>query len=94
MVSAKLSGRDYDFQEPILRREQLVKSEDLREELQGEPERSQPEESKDHAEARADLGRLCTHTHLSHAHSSAHSALTAYTSHILLRVTHTHGSSS
>ena len=40
MVSAKLSGRDYEFQEPILRREQLVRSEELREELQGEPERS------------------------------------------------------
>ena len=63
MVSAKLSGRDNEFQEPILRREQLVRSEELREELQGEPERSQPEESKDHAEARADFWSiLCTHS--------------------------------
>ena len=34
--TAKLSGRDYKFRVPSLRREQLVRSEDLRGEIQGE----------------------------------------------------------
>ena len=46
--TAKLSGRDYKFQVPTLRREQLVRSEDdLRGEIQGNSERSQPTETKD-----------------------------------------------
>ena len=40
--TAKLSGRDYRFREPTLRQEQLVRSEDLRGELQGEVEEFQP----------------------------------------------------
>ena len=41
--TAELSGTDYEFREPTLRREQLVGSEDLSGELQGEPGESQPE---------------------------------------------------
>ena len=51
----KLSGRDHKFREPTMRREQPVRSEDLREELQGNLERSQPTETNDDAEARNDL---------------------------------------
>ena len=53
--TAKLSGRDFDFREPTLRREQTVRSEDLSGELQGEPGEPQPTESTDDAEARADF---------------------------------------
>ena len=53
--TAKLSGRDYDFREPTLRREQTVRSQDLSGELQGEPEELQPTESRDDAEARRDF---------------------------------------
>ena len=53
--TAKLSGGAHEFREPTLRREQLVRSEDLREELQGNTERSQPTETKDDAEARHDF---------------------------------------
>ena len=41
--------------EPTLRRKQLVRSEDLRQELQGISERSQPTEAKDDAEDRKDF---------------------------------------
>ena len=60
--SAKLSGRDYEFQEPTLRREYTVKKENLSGESHGEREEFRPEETKDdeginkdfwaHAEAR------------------------------------------
>ena len=54
--TAKLSGRDAaEFREPTLRREQTVRSEDFSGELQGESGESQPTESKDDAEARADF---------------------------------------
>ena len=53
---AKLSGRDYGVRESTLRQVQLVRSEDLREELQGNSEKSQrTDETKDDAEARNDL---------------------------------------
>ena len=35
--TAKFSGRDYEFREPTLRREQTVRSEDFSGDLQGEP---------------------------------------------------------
>ena len=53
--TAKLSGRDYDVREPTLRREQTVRSKNLCGELQGEPGESQPTESTNDAEARADF---------------------------------------
>ena len=53
--TAKLSGRDHEFREPTPRREQLVGSEDLSGELQGEAEGLQPTESQDDAEARKDF---------------------------------------
>ena len=53
--TTKLSGRDYDFQEPTPRREQTIRREDFSGELQGEPGESQPTESKDDAEARTDF---------------------------------------
>ena len=53
--TAKLSGRDYEFREHNLRREHTVRSEDLSGEIQGEPGVSQPTESTDDAEARADF---------------------------------------
>ena len=53
--AAKFSGRDHEFREPTLRREQPVRSEGLSGELQFEPEGSQPTESTDDAEARADF---------------------------------------
>ena len=53
--TAKLSGRDYEFREPTLRREQTVRSEDISGEFLGEPEEAQPTESTDDAEARADF---------------------------------------
>ena len=45
--SAKLSRRDYEFQEPTLRRQSTVKRES-----DGDREEFQPEESQDDAEAR------------------------------------------
>ena len=42
--TAKLSGRDYKFRVPTLRREQLVRSEDLSGDIQGESGESQPAE--------------------------------------------------
>ena len=53
--TAKLFGRDHGVREPTPRREQLVRSEDLREELQGISERSQPTEATDDAEVRKDF---------------------------------------
>ena len=53
--TAKLSGRYHGFREPTLRREQVVRSEDLSGELRGEPEGPQQTESKGGAEARADF---------------------------------------
>ena len=53
--TAKISGRDYEFREPTLRREQLVRSEDLSGEIQGESEESQPTQSTDDSEARGDF---------------------------------------
>ena len=45
--SAKLSGRDYEFQEPTLRRESTVRRENLSGECHGDREEFQPEEAKD-----------------------------------------------
>ena len=53
--TAKLSGRDCEFREPTLGREPTVRSEDLSGELLGESGESQPAESTDDAEARADF---------------------------------------
>ena len=53
--TAKLSGRDYEFREPTPRREQAVWRENLKGELQGQPEESQPTELRDDAEARTDF---------------------------------------
>ena len=53
--TAKLSGRDYDFRASTLRREPIVRSEDFSGELQGDSGESQPTESTDDAEARADF---------------------------------------
>ena len=50
--SAKLPGRDYEFQEPTLRREFTVRRENLSGESHGDREEFQPEESEDDAEAR------------------------------------------
>ena len=44
--SAKLSGRDYEFQEPTLIREHTVKRENLSGESHGDREEFQPEETK------------------------------------------------
>ena len=53
--TAKLLGRDHEFQEPTARREQPVRSEDPSGELQGESEGFQLTETKDDAEAPKDL---------------------------------------
>ena len=45
--SAKLSGRDYEFQEPTLRRESTVRWENLSGESHGDREDFRPEETKD-----------------------------------------------
>ena len=65
MVSAKLSGRDYEFQEPTLREESTVKRENVNGESHGDREEFQPEETQDdegfnknfwaHAEARKEF---------------------------------------
>ena len=49
-----MSGRDYKFRVPTLRLEQLVRSEDLRGDIQGESGESQQAEPTDDAEARED----------------------------------------
>ena len=55
-VTAKLSGRDYEFREPTLRREPTVRSEYFFSRgLHGEPGESQPTESTDDAEASPDF---------------------------------------
>ena len=61
----KLSGKDYEFQEPTLRRESVVRREDLSGESHGDREEVRPEETKDdeginkdfwaHAEARKEF---------------------------------------
>ena len=63
--SAKLSGRNYEFQEPSLGRESTVRRENLSGESHGDGEEFQPEEIEDdeeihedfwaHAEARKDF---------------------------------------
>ena len=53
--TAKLSGRDYEFWVPTPRREQLVRSEYLSGESQGEQGESQLAEPTDDAEARTDF---------------------------------------
>ena len=55
--TTKLSGRDYEFRESTPRREPTVRSEGFNKELPAEPGESQPTESTDDAEARADFGR-------------------------------------
>ena len=50
--SAKLSGRDFEFQESTPRREQTVRSEGLSGDSHGEAEESQPTESRYDAEVR------------------------------------------
>ena len=53
--SAKLSRRDYEFQETTLRRESTVRTENLRGESHGDREEFQPDEAKDDAAARKDF---------------------------------------
>ena len=53
--TAKLSGRDHEFQEPTPRREQTVRRKSFSGESQGEAEESQPTESRDDVEARRDF---------------------------------------
>ena len=53
--SATLSGRDYEFQEPTLRRESTVRRENLSGESKGDREEFQPEETKDDAETQEDF---------------------------------------
>ena len=55
---AQLSGRDYEFREPTVRRDNAARGENLRGEFQGEPEESQPTELKDDAEVVPTSGRL------------------------------------
>ena len=65
--TAKMSERDYEFREPTQRREPTVRSEDFSSELQGETGESQPTESKDVAEARADFWSI--HGDFIHRHN-------------------------
>ena len=53
--SAKLPGRDYEFQEPTLRRESTVRRENPSGESHCDREEFQLEETKDNAEAREDF---------------------------------------
>ena len=53
--TAKLSGRDYEFRVPTLRREPTERSEDFDRELHDEPREPQPTATTDDAEARADF---------------------------------------
>ena len=53
--SAKLSGRDYEVQEPTLRRESTARRENLSGESHGDREEFRPEESEYDAEARKDF---------------------------------------
>ena len=52
---AKLCGRDHEVRESPPRQDQLVMSQDLKEELHGNSDRSQPTETHDDAEARNDF---------------------------------------
>ena len=52
-VTAKLSGKDYEFRWSTLRREPTVRSEDFSREIHDEPGESQPTETTDDAEVRA-----------------------------------------
>ena len=54
--SAKLSGRDNEFQEPTQRREYTVKRENPRGESRGEREEFRPEETKDDEGINKDFG--------------------------------------
>ena len=57
--TATLSGRDSEFRESTVRRDQLVRSEDHREDFQGNSAKSQPtDETKDDVEARNDYVEL------------------------------------
>ena len=56
--SATLSGRDYDFQEPTLRKESTLKRENLSGESHGDREEFRPEETKDDAEDGKDFWSL------------------------------------
>ena len=66
--SEKLSGRDYELQEPTLWRESTVRRENPSGESHGDREELQPEESKDDAEARKDFwsiqGDFIYHHHI------------------------------
>ena len=53
--TAKLSGKDYEFREPTLTRERTVRRENISGEIQGESGESQPTESTDDGDARADF---------------------------------------
>ena len=54
--SAKLPGRDYEFQEPALRRESTVKRKNLSGESHGDREEFQLEEAKDDEGINKDFG--------------------------------------
>ena len=56
--SPKLSGRDYEFQEPTLRRESTVRRENFSRESHGVGEEFPPEETKDDAETRKDFSSI------------------------------------
>ena len=53
--SAKLSGRDYEFQESTLRRGSTVRRGNFSGESEGDREEFQPEETKDDAETQKDF---------------------------------------
>ena len=53
--SAKLSERDYEFQEPTVRREPTERRENLSGESQGDRDDFQPEETKDDEEIHRDF---------------------------------------
>ena len=57
-MEQQVSGRDYEFRVPTLRREQPVRREQLSGEIQGESEESQLAESTDDAEARGDFSSI------------------------------------
>ena len=65
--SAKLSRRNYEFQEPTLRRESTVRRENLSGEPHCDREEFQPEETKDDAE---DLEYFLVYSRILHLLSS------------------------
>ena len=75
--TTKLSERDYEFREPTVRREPIVRSEGLSRELPGEPRESQPTESTDDDEARADFLVDPSWLHLSSSQWTSSSTLRA-----------------